>query len=93
MLLQTAEKSGIPVSEESKSNKADSPAKKKRKIDGDEEFNSKTEHVYPCDNCEFADNSQSSLKKHKQSQHEGIKFPCDQCEYAATDQDSQQLHT
>ena len=45
MLLQTVRKSGIPVSEESKTKMTDSLEHKKRKIDGDEEFNSKTEHV------------------------------------------------
>ena len=26
----------------------------------------------------------SSLKRHKESKHEGIRYPCDQCGYAAT---------
>ena len=43
MFLQTVRKNGIP--EESKTKMTDSLEHKKRKIDGDEEFNSKTEHV------------------------------------------------
>ena len=39
---------------------------------------------YPCDQCEYAATEIGSLKKHKESKHEGIRYPCDQCDYSAT---------
>ena len=49
---------------------------KKRKIDN-------TKNVYPCDQCKYS-GSRTSLYRHKQSKHEGIRYPCDHCDFTAT---------
>ena len=39
---------------------------------------------YPCDLCDYAATQASSLKKHKESQHERIRHPCDECDFIST---------
>ena len=39
---------------------------------------------YPCDLCDYAATQASSLKKHKESQHERIRHPCDECGFIST---------
>ena len=39
---------------------------------------------YPCDQCDYAATTASTLKQHKESKHEGVGYPCDQCDYIAT---------
>ena len=64
-------------------NMDDTSVNKKMKVDGDSEVNAKTRDIYPCDQCEYT-GSRDSLRKHKQSMHEGIRYSCDQCEYAGS---------
>ena len=39
----------------------------------------------PCDHCDFISTYKSSLKTHKMSIHEGIKYYCGQCDYKTSD--------
>ena len=42
-------------------------------------------NIYPC-------NQVSTLRKHKQSKHEDIKFPCDKCDYVAPRKNTLKQH-
>ena len=42
-------------------------------------------NIYPCTQV-------STLRKHKQSKHEDIKFPCDKCEYVAPRKNTLKQH-
>ena len=37
---------------------------------------------YPCNKCEYAATTASSLKIHIEIKHEGVRYPCNKCEYA-----------
>ena len=39
---------------------------------------------YPCNQCENAFTSASSLRRHIENKHETVRHPCDQCDHAAT---------
>ena len=39
---------------------------------------------FPCNQCGFSATTGFNLKRHIESQHEGIRYPCDQCDYKAT---------
>ena len=56
---------------------------RKRKNDG--------RFVYSCDQCEY-EGSTTSLKRHKRSKHEGIRYPCDLCNHLATTPFNLKLH-
>ena len=52
----------------------------------------KAAKVYFCDKCPYAAMTKSLLRKHRQAQHEGVRFPCDQCEYTSTTKDHLKRH-
>jgi len=41
--------------------------------------------MYPCNQCEYAATNHSTLKQHKESQHEGVRYACDECSYSTSD--------
>ena len=45
------------------------------------------------DQSEYKANHKDSLRLHKQSKHERIKYNCDQCEYKATTKSNLRVHT
>ena len=45
-----------------------------------------------CDQCDYQTTKQSSLTRHIQSKHEGVKYACDQCDYQAARKDSLTKH-
>ena len=48
---------------------------------------------FDCDQSEHKANHKDSLRLHKQSKHEGIKYNCDQWEYKATTKSNLRVHT
>ena len=36
---------------------------------------------FNCDECDYTAKSPSSVTKHKEAEHEGIRYFCDQCDY------------
>merc|ERR1711936_979813 len=47
------------------------------------------EGSFSCDECEAKFTRADSLRTHKKSKHEGVRYPCDQCDYKATTQQSE----
>ena len=41
-------------------------------------------HGYSCDQCDYKTKWKSSLKRHEDSVHGGVRYPCDQCDHKAT---------
>ena len=39
---------------------------------------------YKCDGCEFSTAYKQHMKKHKETNHEGVRYSCSRCEYQAT---------
>ena len=39
---------------------------------------------FPCRECNYVAKRANTLKRHKESKHEGIRYPCLECYYAAT---------
>ena len=37
--------------------------------------------MYSFDECDLQASTQSSLKQHQQSKHEGVKYSCEECEF------------
>ena len=50
------------------------------------------ESKHSCDQCKLTFKNPSSLKKHKESKHDKIRYPCDLCDYAATQRSSLKEH-
>ena len=48
--------------------------------------------VHVCDKCYKTYTDPSSLRKHKLSAHDGIRYPCDLCTYKATRKSNLKLH-
>ena len=38
---------------------------------------------FSCDKCPYSAISKTTLKRHVESKHEGVRYPCDQCEYSS----------
>lgn len=47
---------------------------------------------YQCDECPYLANHPSSVKKHKQVKHEGLRYRCDQCDNSFTVKDNLLKH-
>ena len=47
---------------------------------------------YSCDLCNYAAHRLASVKRHKESVHEGIRYNCEFCSYAATRKDHLSRH-
>ena len=47
--------------------------------------------IFSCDQCEYQ-GSQSSLSRHIQSKHKGVRYACDQCEYQTAHRISLKYH-
>ena len=45
-----------------------------------------------CEQCTYVSLSQTSLKLHVQTVHEGIRYPCDSCNYEATQKQNLERH-
>ena len=39
---------------------------------------------YLCSQCEYSATDASTLKRHVENKHEGVRYPCPECKYAAT---------
>ena len=48
--------------------------------------------MYSCDKCEYATTKMIYLKRHVESQHEGVRYSCDKCDYAATSKSNLKRH-
>ena len=47
---------------------------------------------YSCDQCNYAAHRLASVKRHKESVHEGIRYKCDECDYSATNKSYLKAH-
>ena len=65
----------------------ESPPKKKLKrvkIKSEDEADGKDKH-YRCTQCDFSTEHNVSLKKHRLSKHDAVRFQCERCEKSYTD--------
>jgi len=56
------------------------------------ETNSKKKPKLSCEECGYSTPNHYHLKRHKESNHEGIRYPCDQCEASYTTKSSLESH-
>merc|ERR1719341_2789014 len=47
---------------------------------------------YSCTQCDHQATTKSSLARHKEAIHDGIRYPCDHCSYQATTKSSLSKH-
>ena len=52
----------------------------------------RTVKIYHCKSCEYQAKDTSTLRKHRLSVHEGIRFSCDLCDHQATRNSSLKIH-
>merc|ERR1712027_129495 len=48
--------------------------------------------MYYCDKCDYSASKSTSVKYHKQTVHEGLRYACDQCDYKATENGALKKH-
>ena len=89
--LCNAERNNALLLSALQSNVVDLVKSKQAPQDGKEGVVSKNRR-YECDQCQKTYSSQSGLRDHKQSVHEGVKYRCDQCDYQARKQNHLTVH-
>jgi len=48
--------------------------------------------TFSCAKCDYQLNSKSSLKRHDEMKHQGIRYPCDKCDFKASTKDNLKRH-
>eukprot|EP00092_Neocalanus_flemingeri_P041377 GFUD01045053.1.p1 GENE.GFUD01045053.1~~GFUD01045053.1.p1 ORF type:complete len:266 (+),score=42.95 GFUD01045053.1:32-829(+) len=48
--------------------------------------------TFSCTQCDYKSNSRTTMKRHDEMKHQGIRYPCDECDFKASTKDNLKRH-